>query len=123
MKRPVHFEILADDVEKVADFYREVLDWEISLWEGPKPYWLVNTGPDETSGINGGLMHRHFSQPVINTIEVESLEEMLRKVEEAGGQKVEGPGADLMGKGEVHLNSGTQGILGIQCGVVVIDEA
>ncbi len=91
MKRPVHFEILADDVEKVAEFYHEVLDWKISFWEGPEPYWLVNTGPDETPGINGGLMHRHFSQPVINTIEVESLEDMLAKVEEAGGKKVEGP--------------------------------
>jgi len=28
---------------------------------------------------------------VINTIEVESLEEMLTKVEEAGGTKIEGP--------------------------------
>ncbi len=91
MKRPVHFEILADDVEKVADFYREVLDWKISIWEGPQPYWLVDTGPDGTPGINGGLMHRHFSQPVINTVEVESLEEMLSKVEEAGGKKIEGP--------------------------------
>jgi predicted enzyme related to lactoylglutathione lyase len=36
-------------------------------------------------------MHRHFSQPVINTIEVESLEEMLTKVEEAGGKKLQGP--------------------------------
>ncbi len=46
MKRPVHFEILADDVEKVADFYREVLDWEISIWEGPQAYWRIDTGPD-----------------------------------------------------------------------------
>ena len=64
---------------------------KFSIWEGPQTYWLVDTGPDGTPGINGGLMHRHFSQPVINTIEVESLEEMLTTVEEAGGKKIEGP--------------------------------
>ena len=36
-------------------------------------------------------MDRHFPQPVINTIEVESLEEALEKVEQVGGKKIHGP--------------------------------
>ena len=92
MKRPVHFEILADDPVKIAGFYKDIFDWEISTWgEGEPTYWLVTTGPDDEPGINGGIMGREFDQAVINTLEVESLDETLKKIEKAGGQKVHGP--------------------------------
>jgi predicted enzyme related to lactoylglutathione lyase len=91
MTRPVHFEILADDPVKVADFYEDIFGWEISTWDGPQKYWLVTTGPTEKPGINGGIMERHFKQAVINTVEVEALDEMIAKVEAAGGKKVHGP--------------------------------
>ena len=92
MKRPVHFEILADSPEKVSAFYSEVLEWEVNRWgEGEQTYWLLTTGPDETPGINGAIMGRSFEQAVINTIEVESLEETLKKVSAAGGKTVHGP--------------------------------
>lgn len=92
MKRPVHFEILADSPEKVAEFYKEVLDWDVATWgEGEQTYWLLTTGPDETPGINGAIMARSFEQAVINTVEVESLDEMLKKVSVAGGKTVQGP--------------------------------
>ncbi len=91
MPRPLHFEILVDDPERAVEFYGSVFGWEVAKWEGPQTYWMVTTGPAGTPGIDGGLMHRHFQQPVINTIEVASLEETIRKVEEAGGKKVSGP--------------------------------
>ncbi|MFN2190498.1 MAG: VOC family protein [Candidatus Promineifilaceae bacterium] len=92
MKRPVHFEILADDPVKVGEFYSAVFDWEINTWgEGEQTYWLVTTGPDDAPGINGGIMGREFKQAVINTLEVESLEETTKKIEEAGGQIILGP--------------------------------
>ena len=90
MKRPVHFEILADDPEGVGAFYQTVLDWEISTWGG-SDYWLVKTGEEGTPGIDGGIMKREFAQAVINTVEVESLQETLAKVEAAGGKVVHGP--------------------------------
>lgn len=92
MKRPVHFEILADDPAKIAGFYKDVFEWEITTWgEGEQSYWLVTTGPDDVPGINGGIMGREFDQAVINTLEVESLDDVLKKIEEAGGRKVHGP--------------------------------
>ena len=36
-------------------------------------------------------MGRHFDQPVINTVYVESLDDAIRRVEAAGGKKVHGP--------------------------------
>lgn len=92
MNRPVHFEILTDHPEKIGGFYREVLGWEIATWDGgEQTYWLVTTGPEGSPGIDGGIMHRHFSQSVINTMEVESLEEAAAAVNNAGGKVVQGP--------------------------------
>jgi predicted enzyme related to lactoylglutathione lyase len=91
MKRTVHFEILADDPEKAADFYRQVFEWDISTWGGEQAYWLVNTGPDDEPGINGAIMQRHFDQAVVNTQEVESLAEALEHIDGAGGKVVQGP--------------------------------
>ena len=90
MNRPVHFEILADDPDKIAAFYREVLSWEIER-EGPVAYWLVTTGPEDARGINGAIMHRAFPQAVINTVAVESLQQTLERVNQAGGKVIHGP--------------------------------
>ncbi len=92
MKRPIHFEILADRPEQAAAFYHDVFDWQVATWSGgEQSYWLVTTGADDLPGINGGIMGRHFDQAVINTVEVESLDEMIQKVEAAGGRVVHGP--------------------------------
>jgi uncharacterized protein len=91
MSRPVHFEILGNEPEKLAAFYRDLFGWDVAGWGGSEEYWLVTTGPDGTPGINGGLMRRHFPQPVINTIGVASLDAAISKVEELGGKKVYGP--------------------------------
>lgn len=91
MNRPVHFEILATEPEKMAAFYQQALGWKITTWQGPQQYWLVNTGECGNPGINGGIMTREFQQGVINTISVVSLDETLAKVEAAGGRKVQGP--------------------------------
>ena len=97
MNRPTHFEILSENPDEVAEFYKTVLGWEIAVWDGPQKYWLVNTG-DEGPGINGAIMHRQFDQPVVNTMEVESLEAMTKTVEENGGKIVHGP-SDIPGTG------------------------
>lgn len=92
MGRLVHFEILAEDPQKVVDFYKSVFDWEIATWgDGEPSYWLLTTGADDAPGINGAIMGNSFPQKVINTIDVDSLDEMLEKVEAAGGKMVHGP--------------------------------
>jgi uncharacterized protein len=91
MNRPVHFEILGDDPAALAGFYRDLFGWEIATWEGPQGYWMATTGADDEPGINGGFMHRHFPQAVINTITVDSVENVIAKVEAAGGTRVHGP--------------------------------
>ena len=81
MPRPIHFEISADDPERVFAFYNQVFGWTASKWEGPIEYWLITTGEEGTAGINGGLMRRMDpDDTTVNTIEVPSDDDFLAKM-------------------------------------------
>lgn len=91
MPRVVHFEIHAADPERAISFYEKVFGWNFQKWEGPMPYWLINTGPDDQRGINGGLVPRRGEidgQAVIAyvcTVDVESVDSAIATVEANGG--------------------------------------
>jgi predicted enzyme related to lactoylglutathione lyase len=91
MGRPTHFEILAEDPEGARQFYTQVFGWGAEDWGGEGTYWMLSTGEDGTPGINGAIMGRHFDQAVINTIEIESLEDTMEEVVHAGGKVVNEP--------------------------------
>ena len=96
MNRPVHFEILVPDPAAIAEFYESVFGWSVARWDDPEPdaeqgYFLLNTGEAEQPGINGAVMHAHFEQSVINTIEVEDLDALIEAVRGAGGELLDGP--------------------------------
>jgi predicted enzyme related to lactoylglutathione lyase len=85
MTRPVHFEIPADDPARAIEFYRTVFGWTFQKWDGPMPYWMVQTG-SAAPGIDGGLHPRAFpGQTPVNTVAVPSCDDYLAKVERAGG--------------------------------------
>ena len=90
MSRPFYFEILSAEPEKTVAFYKTVLGWKFNE-KGPQAYWPADTGPGGEPGINGAVMGAHFDQKVINTIRVDSLDDVLAKVEAAGGKKIHGP--------------------------------
>lgn len=88
MKRPIHFEIPAEDPERAMQFYEKVFGWSFERWNGPMQYWTVRTGASQP-GIDGGLMKRmHPDQPCVNTMDVEDLDATTAVVESAGGQCV-----------------------------------
>jgi predicted enzyme related to lactoylglutathione lyase len=89
----VHFDIPANDVEKLSAFYRKVFDWKIEKAPGPVEYWLIETVPADSSGkltapgVNGGMMKRESpEQRPTNYITVESVDEYAKKVEQNGGR-------------------------------------
>jgi predicted enzyme related to lactoylglutathione lyase len=97
MPRPIHFEIPADSPERAIEFYRSVFGWEFQKWDGPMPYWMVRTGAG--TGIDGGLMPRAYpGQGTVNTVDVPSCDEFVRKAERAGG-KVAAPKMAIPGVG------------------------
>jgi predicted enzyme related to lactoylglutathione lyase len=91
MPRVVHFEIHAGDPERAITFYEKLFGWSFQKWEGPMPYWLIITGPNDEPGINGGLVPRRGEidgQAVIAyvcTVDVDSLDSSIATAEGNGG--------------------------------------
>ena len=99
----VHFEIPADDVEKIRKFYSSLFGWKIERMPGPMEYWGIATVPvndkgmPERPGVNGGMMKRQNPErKPVNYIAVESVDEYVKKIEALGGRiivpKMEVPG-------------------------------
>ncbi|MBI3510859.1 MAG: VOC family protein [Bacteroidetes bacterium] len=86
--RVVHFEIPCTDPEKNMKFFSKVFGWKFRQF-GTVEYWSVITGDEKAPGINGGLMKRKDpAQPIANSINVENIDEHIKKIEKAGGQIV-----------------------------------
>jgi predicted enzyme related to lactoylglutathione lyase len=95
--RVVHFEVPFDDGDRARGFYREAFGWDVQ--EMPEmSYTMAMSGPTTAEGmpsepgyINGGMFQRGgdwpASGPVI-TIDVESIDEALQKIEKLGGATV-----------------------------------
>jgi predicted enzyme related to lactoylglutathione lyase len=89
----VHFEIPADDVEKLRKFYSSLFGWKIERMPGPMEYWGIATVPvndkgmPERPGVNGGMMKRQNPEhKPVNYIAVESVDEYVKKIEALGGR-------------------------------------
>ena len=86
MPRVVHFEIDAEKPERAIRFYEKVFGWKIEKWNGPVEYWLIMTGNEKEPGIDGGLGKRTEAEPsTVNTIDVPSVDEYVKKIEKNGG--------------------------------------
>ena len=85
MARVVHFDISGNNPEQLIPFYRNIFHWKFSKWEGPMEYWMIETGPDDQAGINGGLGKRQSDDRVVNTIGIEDIDSTLEQVRNSGG--------------------------------------
>ena len=86
MPRVIHFEIPANNTERAVNFYRKAFGWKIENY-GNMDYWLVSTGEDKEPGINGAIAEKDQTHPTtINTVSVQSYDEALKKIKEAGGE-------------------------------------
>jgi predicted enzyme related to lactoylglutathione lyase len=104
MRRPVHFEIHVDDPARAQKFYQTLFGWTFQQY-GDIGYWVINTGPDDQPGINGGMLPRQggSGDRVVGwvcTVEVEDLDAALETVEANGGA-VAMPKDDMGGIGWV----------------------
>jgi uncharacterized protein len=92
MARVVHFEIQATRPQSLIDFYTHLFGWSFRKWD-TFDYWVIETGPADKPGINGGLLPRRGPVPVENqsvncfvcTAQVESLDASLLKGLSLGG--------------------------------------
>ena len=89
MPRLVHFEMNVKDVHKTISFYEDVFGWRFQKWDGPMDYWLIMTGDEDEPGIDGGLGYEEEGFPkVVNTIDVNDIDDIIKKIESKGGQIV-----------------------------------
>jgi len=109
MNPVVHFEMPAEDRNRMAEFYTNVFGWEAQQL-GPEMgnYIVVNTSEADENGrpknpgmINGGFYEK-TDNPVSNhpsvVIAVEDVNESMQKIEQAGG-KVLGKPVEIPGIG------------------------
>jgi predicted enzyme related to lactoylglutathione lyase len=100
----VHFELPADDLERAQRFYREAFGWAMNAMP-QMGYVLASTTetdergrPREVGAINGGMLRRQapITAPIV-TVQVASIDEAGRRVEELGGEMLIGrqPVADM----------------------------
>ena len=109
MSKVIHFELPADDPTRAIAFYEKVFGWTINKWEGPMDYWLITAGPDDEPGINGAITPRMMPEQVTtDTISVESVDESVKKIEEAGG-RVTLPKRVIPGIGYIAYCTDTEG--------------
>jgi len=98
MRKVVHFEIPADDLERAKSFYGSIFGWDLQTMPMPGgDYTIVNTTPvdeqtqlpSEPGAINGGMMQRddRIPSPVI-TIDVDAIDDALAEIETRGGTVV-----------------------------------
>lgn len=116
MDKIVHFEIPADDVARAKEFYGSIFEWELQDYPEMQ-YTIVMTVPvddkqmpTQPGAINGGMMKRSNTTPSspVLTIEVQSIDEALKKIEAGGGETVT-PRTPIPGMGAFAYFKDTEG--------------
>ena len=111
MGRVVHFEIVADDADRISNFYKTVFGWTVQKWDGPMDYWFLTTGDEKEPGIDGAFgMRQSEDDAVVNTIDVSSIDETVKKIEQNGGLIVR-PKSVIPGVGYLAYFKDTEGNL------------
>lgn len=98
MRKVVHFEIPADDLDRAKNFYGSVFGWQLNTMPMPGgEYTTVSTTPvdeqtqmpTEPGAINGGMMQRDERTPSpVLTIDVDAIDDTLKEIEAGGGTTV-----------------------------------
>jgi uncharacterized protein len=102
----VHFEIYADDPEKLQQFYTSLFDWKIEAVPG-MDYRFIQTvetgpkGPTQAGGINGGMAKRlagYDPKAWANYVSVESVDQAVERAQVLGARLTK-PKAPVPGLG------------------------
>ncbi len=97
----VHVELSSKDLEKDAQFYHELLGWEIQQIPD-MTYATFATGKDE---VGGGFNPVNPDNPVgtvLIYINTDNLDETLQKVQSLGGKIIQ-PRMEIIGVGDFAI--------------------
>ena len=111
--------IPADDVERARRFYSALLGWKIepvksspdAMGIAEMQYHDITTGPAAAGTLNtGGLYKRHLDEPILDFVQVEDIDAVVRKVEKLGG-KITMPKTAIPGVGYTAMIIDSEGNL------------
>jgi uncharacterized protein len=90
-KTIVHFEIPANDLDKLSKFYSDVFGWKFDKTQmSDMDYWTISTGPRGKS-VGGGMYKRTGATDVPrNYIGVDKIDKHIEAFKNAGGSEVVG---------------------------------
>jgi len=106
-KTVTHFEIPANDVERLSKFYSDVFGWKFEKMPmGGMDYWMITTGParGRNRGVGGGMYKKQMEiEMPRNYIAVDKIDKAIETFIAAGGkmlvekQEVPGMGWSFIG--------------------------
>lgn len=86
-----HFAIHIDNIERAKQFYQGVFEWGFASY-GPPDFLQIKADQSDNGELIGALQARKYSpvkEKIVGlecTIGVESVDEIIRKVEKNGGE-------------------------------------
>jgi len=87
----VHFDIPADDLDRMVDFYRSVMGWKIEAYGDDFPDYLgILPDPDNEDVVGGGIGKKQMpEQKPVNYYRADGgLEAFNQRVRDKGGMVV-----------------------------------
>jgi predicted enzyme related to lactoylglutathione lyase len=107
-KKVVHFEIIGKDGKRLQDFYAKLFDWKVDA-NNPMSYGQVSA---DDSGLGGGIGTGQPGEPsrVTFYVEVDDLEEYLKKAEGLGGKTIMEP-TDVPGGPRLAMFTDPEGLI------------
>jgi predicted enzyme related to lactoylglutathione lyase len=106
----VHFDVPAENIERAANFYRQLFGWSIERLPGPMEYYGIMTTDEEGRPALGGGMGRNneWDTGMMNYVGVSSIEETVARLIGLGG-RVALPRTEVPGHGFLAVFIDTEG--------------
>ncbi len=118
MNPVIHFEMPAEDRQRMANFYATVFGWQTEILGEDMGNYVVATttesdqnGPKKPGAINGGFFQKsadNANQHPSVVIAVDDVDEQLKQVQAAGGKLLNEP-MDIPGIGRYASFEDTEG--------------
>src|SRR5712691_4511450 len=109
-KTVTHFEIPANDVERLSKFYTDVFGWKFEKMptDGDMDYWMITTGPRRSS-LGGGMYKKQMaSEMPRNYISVDKIDSAIIAFINAGGKEMVGK-QEIPGMGWSYIGIDPEG--------------
>ena len=89
MSRVIHFDLMSEQPDKLADFCTKAFGWNVLKWDGPMEYWLAGTGDRTKPGIDGGIGRGKPVDQVVLTLDAADLDVAVARAVAAGAEVVQ----------------------------------